>query len=149
MPHGFVHRLDPEGTEAVLAGERWEGQPLARAPYFGRFGGGVVVLPRQTALDVPMDPRFIGWGQEDEAWAIALTQMVGPCARGNATLVHLWHPPQKRATEKKGSAEGRALWWRYSRARGKPDTMRRLIGEALNAYDDRPKAALHDPASCS
>lgn len=62
MPHTRVHRLDANGTAAVLAGEPWQGQPLDQRPYQGVWGGGVVVGVREVMLSVPLDAAFVGWG---------------------------------------------------------------------------------------
>jgi hypothetical protein len=134
-PHLWVHRLTPQATDAVLAGEPFDGQQLERPRYRGVLGGGIVVLPRQTLLDVPLDRRFAGWGQEDEAWEAALTVLAGKPWRGRHTLWHLWHPPQERMTRRVGSTESRRLANRYREAwrhanRGNPEPMRRLVEEA-------------------
>lgn len=62
---------------------------LEERPYRGVEGGGIVVLPRRLALDVPLDPRFCGWGGEDLAWGYALRCLAGPPWRGTAPLIHL------------------------------------------------------------
>lgn len=149
MPHGTVHRLTEEATAAVIAGEPWEGQRHARAPYEGRWGGGIVIARRETLIDIPLDPRFIGWGQEDLSWSVALHHLAGPAWRGYAPLVHLWHPPQERDTPKRGNMDGWRLWRRYLAARASRDEMRQLVEEAKRAYHLPPDTSLHDPASRS
>lgn len=62
LPHLNVYRLSQEGTDAVLAGEPWGGQPLDQRPYAGIIGGGIVVAPREVMLSTPLDARFVGWG---------------------------------------------------------------------------------------
>src|SRR5690349_13470827 len=59
QPHRGVHRLTEEGTEALLRGDSWEDQPLTQPAYRGTEGGGIVVMRRETALEVPLDPRFV------------------------------------------------------------------------------------------
>lgn len=104
MPHWRVCRLDK--TSSALALKAGELPPPAptfdRAPYVGRRGGGVTVLPRATYERVPLDPRFLGWGQEDDAWAVALRAVVGREWRGLADLWHLWHEPQPRRDRFRG-----------------------------------------------
>jgi hypothetical protein len=129
IPHSHVYRLSPSGTAAVLAGESWESQPLVQRPYRGVEGGGIVVARRETLLEAPLDERFCGWGQEDTAHAHALTTLVGHPWRGQAPLVHLWHPPQQRESRQRGSARGWALYKRYVAARRDPTRMRALIEE--------------------
>jgi hypothetical protein len=129
MPHLLVHRLSETATDVVLAGEPWQGQPLDQPKYRGVWGGGIVVARRDSLLDAPLDSRFVGWGQEDTAHALALHTLAGRGWRGSADLVHLWHPPQPRMTRQRGSAESWALYRRYRRARNNPAAMRSLIEE--------------------
>ncbi|GAB3209837.1 hypothetical protein GCM10027294_25810 [Marinactinospora endophytica] len=130
MPHGRVHRLSERSTVDVLAGaEPHMRMPLTQQPYVGWPGGGIVVLRRDTYAAVPLDPRFVGWGQEDESWALALNVLAGPGWRGRAPLWHLYHPPQQRMSRRWGSPEARELAGRYRAARRDPTAMRALVGE--------------------
>lgn len=127
VPHKKVYRLSQKGTEAVLVGEDWQGQPLEREPYRGLFGGGVVVAHRDTLLAVPLDARFVGWGNEDESWGVALATLAGKPWRGTAPLVHLYHPLAPKDGVRWGSKESQDLFWRYSVARRNPAAMRELL----------------------
>lgn len=133
MPHSLVRRLSAEGTAAVLAGASWSDQPLAQRSYRGIFGGGFVVASRVALQAVPLDPRFIGWGQEDEAHAMALSALLGEPWRGVADLYHLYHPPQERWTRRRGSREGWKLRARYAAARDNPAAMNALLEESRDA----------------
>jgi hypothetical protein len=135
IPHCAVHRLSEQGTAAVLSGEDWNGQPLDRAPYRGREGGGIVVARRETLLDCPLDARFVGWGREDESLGMALFTLHGPPWRSSAPLLHLWHPPQERVGRKYGSPQTEALFRRYIRARRDKGAMRALLQEARDALE--------------
>jgi hypothetical protein len=137
-PHRHVHRLSKKGTEAFYGGADWRSQKLDRPVYRGMAGGGIVVARRETLLDVPLDPRFVGWGQEDESWALALHTLAGSAWLGTADLIHLWHPPQKRLTQRKGSRDGWALMKRYAAARKKPEEMRRILEEIHAAQPHQP-----------
>lgn len=108
MPHLKVYRFGTQATERIYLGDEpgsltgrriWYDQE----PYKGYEGGGVTVLRRDVYLDCPLDPGFIGWGQEDEAWALALNGLYGPPARGTAPLYHLWHEKPARKTRYVGS----------------------------------------------
>lgn len=133
IPHGGVFRLSEAATADVLAGaEPSEDAELTRPAYRGTEGGGVVIAHRDTLLDVPLDRRFRGWGQEDESWGVALRCLVGPPDRGRRPpLFHLWHPPQDRPATRWGSVESKRLHARYIAAREKPGVMRALIEEGL------------------
>lgn len=128
-PHRDVYRLSEEGTEAVYNGEDWREQTLDREVYRGIAGGGYVIARRETLMEIPLDPRFSGWGQEDESWALALITIAGPPYIGDADLIHLWHPPQERLSRRKGSHENWALMRRYAAARRDPELMRSILKE--------------------
>lgn len=129
IPHRLLKRLDRATTERVLAG-RSCAHRYDRPPYIGRAGGGITVLRRSTWDAVPMDPRFVGWGQEDDSWCIAFTTVYGrPITRLRADMIHLWHPPQARKNRSTGSTEGRQLQQRYELAADDPDAMRALLAE--------------------
>jgi hypothetical protein len=131
VPHRFVHRLSEGATAAVLGGEDWREQTdLGRPAYEGLLGGGIVVTRAETLRAAPLDPRFLSWGQEDESHAYALDCLFGTPWRGIANLVHLYHPPQPRASRRKGSAESWELRRRYRRASLDPDAMSALLEEA-------------------
>lgn len=139
IPHLLLHRLSAESTAKVLAGAAWHGLPLSTdnrqdsKPYRGHATGTLVVLRRDVLFDVPPDVRFVGWGHEDDAWSAALNTLVGPPWRGDADLVHLWHPAQPRVSRTLGNPQSKALWRRYAAARRNPERMRRLINEAKEA----------------
>lgn len=147
MPHGQVYRLTEESTAEVLAGaEPHRRMKLDQPGYPGVWGGGIVVLPRETALEVRIDSRFVGWGSEDLAWACALTTLAGKGWRGDAPLFHLYHPPQPRLTRKRGSVASHQLFRRYTSARRDPNRMRALLEEAKRFALDTPEPAVHaDP----
>lgn len=152
VPHRGVHRLTREGTAALYSGSDWATLPLDQNPYLGVEGGGALVARREVLIDVPLDPRFIGWGSEDESWGVALRELHGPPWRptGHAPLIHLWHPPQARRSRARGSAENWALRRRYMQARNNSVAMRRIVKEAdvalnshLDALHDHPPVGIH------
>lgn len=130
VPHHDVRRLTEDATTAVLAGAAPQEQPLVERAYRGMEGGGIVVATKLVLESIPLDPRFIGWGQEDAAWGIALHHTAGPAWRGTDPLYHLFHPPQPRLSRRYGSDASANLWRRYVRARSSPAAMQSLIEEA-------------------
>ena len=136
MPHHTVHRLSEEGSQAVI---HESADPLsfprtprfyAQMPYAGYLGGGIAVVSRTAYASAPLDPRFIGWGQEDESWAMALKCLYGtPWRPRNAPLWHLWHPPQQRMSRAVGSPASRELRSNYRRIKD-PRTMERNLATA-------------------
>lgn len=132
MPHNKVLRLTEEVTAMFLRDDAaWtRATPTyERRPYVGVPGGGVVVAHRDTLLEVPLDSRFKGWGQEDEAFGYALRTLCGEPWRAGHDLIHLWHPRQPRLSDRRGSVEGWELYKRYAMAIGDRETMRSLIQE--------------------
>lgn len=121
VPHLKVYRMAQAATRQILEGAQpgsltgrtvWLDQP----PYKGYEGGGITVLQRETYLNAPLDPGFVGWGQEDEAWALALNGLHGAPWRGVAPLYHLWHEKPPRMTRYAGSAESLARLRLYKEA---------------------------------
>jgi hypothetical protein len=108
MPHTKVYRLNESATQTVLGGRNpaeLAGVPAHQDqdPYIGFEGGGVTVLRRSVYLNCPLDPEFRGWGQEDEAWAVALNALHGPPRRSPAPLYHLFHEKPSRINRYAGS----------------------------------------------
>lgn len=147
VPHRGVFRLSEAGTQQLFDGATdWERLELAQPPYRGTVGGGYVIAPRHTLLDIPLDPRFVGWGQEDESWGLALTALAGPPWRGRAPLVHLFHPPQDRMSRRWGSLESRRLAQRYAEAHRRGE-MAQIIQEAQDFARATHQPAMHAQAS--
>lgn len=133
IPHYLVRRLTMPATLEVLASGNWPIRrtttTYAQPPYPGRPGGGIVVLSRESYAKVPMDPRFTGWGQEDESWALALGTLLGRSWRGLADLWHLHHPPAARQSRNFGSQASMNLHRRYVVAHRQPRRMEALVAE--------------------
>lgn len=129
VPHRLVHRLTPPATVRAFTGAPLERCATEQPPYRGFEGGGITVLTRDLYDQVPLDPRYAGWGQEDESWALALRVLAGAPWRGTAPLYHLWHPPQPRLSRRWGTRDGMALHRRYRSAAQSPHRMRALLDE--------------------
>ncbi len=133
MPHRAVLRLTELATDRLVATGAADVTKLTERAYLGVEGGGCVVLSRSVYEDCPLDQRFEGWGQEDECWGMALRTLHGPPVRVTAPLVHLWHPPQRRASRSRGSHDSWQLRRRYAQARRDQLAMRRLVDEGRPA----------------
>jgi len=132
IPHALVHRLDQAVTDQLLAGGDF---PPAiprymRQPYRGYEGGGITVVSAAVWDECPVDPRFIGWGGEDEAWAWALGCMYGPAWRGSADLWHLYHPHPDPNARHVSTPQSHLLWRSYRAHRNRPDLMRGILDGA-------------------
>ena len=128
VPHKGVFRLSQKATQRVLEGAEFLTDDLEERAYQGTTGGGIVAMHAETFRRVPLDPRFEGWGQEDDAWSLALHMLAGHPWRGKTPLYHLWHPPQERLNRRIGSTQSKALLRRYGQART-PEDMQSLIDE--------------------
>jgi hypothetical protein len=129
------HFLTPEATERRLAlspvvgtyepveGE-WKERLVSRS--------GCIVFTRAMWETVGgYDPRFYGWGYEDDALVAAADTLLGHHSRAEGWAVQLWHPHiESERFEQPHIGENRALSDRYALARGNPDAMRALIAEA-------------------
>jgi hypothetical protein len=140
MAHRSVHRLTEAATGRLIAGEDPAGLAVAERAYRGVEGGGITIVRRDVYEDCPLDPRFLGWSGEDEAFGWALRTLNGPPWRplGHAPLWHCWHPSQSRATRARGSLVSWDLRKRYARAQHDPTAMRALIEEAKTCELDGP-----------
>lgn len=128
IPHTLVYRLAKDQHE-----ETTERHLLDERPYRGFAGGGIVVIDRDALRFCPMDRRFVGWGHEDESWALALVSLYGHPWRGDANLFHWWHEPQPRIGRARGSGESHALRNRYRQAAKDRRSMLAMIEEARSA----------------
>lgn len=136
VPHLLVHRLSRAATRQVLDGQNpatLSGvRRYAQRPYRGYEGGGVTVVRREVYEQVPLDPRFRGWGQEDESWAHALRTVYSKPWRGSSHLWHLWHPEPNRMNRRTGSKESKYLWQQYRGLRD-PERMCAFLEPAREA----------------
>lgn len=130
VPHRNVWRWNETATNQLMSGHEPDPTDIMQRPYLGWLGGGITVITRALYEAVPLDPRFVGWGQEDESFALALRCLAGEPWRGDTDLWHLYHPPQERRTRRWGSEASQRLAQRYERAARTPRAMRELLGEA-------------------
>lgn len=132
-PHNLVCRFNRAATARILAGApAWEqlgDGNLEQGLYGGFDGGGITVLSRALYEKVPLDERFEGFGQEDEAWGLALRTLAGVPSQGTQPLYHLYHEPQQRMDRRWGSVASRELYDRYAVASGDPEKMLALLSE--------------------
>lgn len=95
-----------------------------------RSVGGALVIRRDLWDDVGgYDERFVGWGYEDRAFAIACETLKG-LRRVSGSVRHLWHPiSPERDPELPDYQAGRALARRYKTAAGDPVAIRKILAE--------------------
>lgn len=141
VPHEWVHRLDETATVATYREGTIPLDPrLARLPYRGVTGGGCVVVRRDVWEACPLDPRFYGWGSEDEAWGWALDTLYGAQSQGTSVLWHLWHPHPAPGHRRSPDPRSERLRVAYRNARGVPRLTRAVIDETAPAprcrYDE-------------
>jgi len=132
VPHGPVWRMDKPSTSRLLKSPADTDLPsdpgMIRNPYRGFPGGGLFVIGRAQWDRVGgFDPKFEGWGAEDEAFAVAADTLVGPHHRYDGPLWHLYHDPGLRGKHPKWKANRRRLST-YQTVAGDRDAMGRLVG---------------------
>lgn len=123
VPFAMVNRMTEAASQAVLDGAPFSGAKLLKSHRMVP-GGGITALTRELYERVPLDPRFKGWGYEDECWGVALRLTAGSPAIHQEHLWHFWHPPADRHPHKSESLNLRNL---YMRARRRPAEMRTLL----------------------
>lgn len=141
VPHGKVYRLDETATVEVYEGaDPWSygRMRLTRWPYQGVAGGGVTVVRSDVYDDCPLDPRFRMWGSEDESAGVALATLHGAPWRGDAGLIHLWHPHAAPGARRSPRLDSERLRRAYLAYRDDPEKMRVLVDSARSAYAPRP-----------
>lgn len=145
IPHRNVLRIDDAPTREIVAGPPTRADfaelPLQRKAYEGYAGGGMLVIERsryEAAGGIPT--VFRGWGAEDEALAVILDTLIGPHARLEHDLVHLYHPQERRFTHARYQAN-RALFHDVLARDGQPSEMWELVqawADGLNPHDKIP-----------
>lgn len=131
VPHYDVLRLSEYATHETYTHPDPQIDLVER--HRGVLGGGIVVVSRDVIDQVPMDPRFRGWGGEDISWGHALRTVIGEMWRGRAPLYHYWHPPAPRISRAIGSQESYALTLRYCDASRNKQKMNAILNEARTA----------------
>jgi inositol phosphorylceramide mannosyltransferase catalytic subunit len=132
--HTKVHRLTSAQSKRFMRGLEVDINDCIEKPYRGTLAGGVTVFRRETLEACPPDPRFRGWGGEDQAHGIALKALYGGPVREQFPLVHLWHPEPERISRSVGNLENDALMRRYVNASRDRQAIRVLIEEAKTEW---------------
>ena len=136
-PFTRYRRLTAEGTEEVLAG-RTLSESITIRP-FKTDDGGLVIVPRRVWDSFGgLDPRFVGWGGEDNMLAVACRTMGGRMERTKGLGYHLWHEPARRWDDPAWPAV-QTLRQRYRAVDGKPAAFLALRAES--EYPVQPASA--------
>jgi hypothetical protein len=136
LPYQSYYSLTEAGTAAFLHGDPSPETdyvfPSPEAPE--PSVGGVIMMTRSAFATVNgYDERFIGWGEEDRAFAMALSVLVGLERRISGLVYHLWHPaPESVRFHQSYFEHNRALCNRYREAYNGHDVaaMRGLVTSA-------------------
>jgi predicted glycosyltransferase involved in capsule biosynthesis len=91
-----VYRIKKEITAEIIKQSPNDEFPNITEEHCHRISvatGGVCIFSRKQFETVGgMDPRFRGWGGEDNAWNIIMDRTFTDAQRWNKNLYHLWHP---------------------------------------------------------
>ena len=134
-PQGYV-ALTAEATDRLLSSDPSE--PL-RAPedadWYERchaYSGALLMRAEDFWLVGGYDPRFEGFGYEDDAFHHALDTIVGMHQRVDGFHLHLWHPHiEAERFNQPHIAANKTLAEHYDTARGNREAMLRIVGEHL------------------
>lgn len=132
VPHGKVHRLSRKSTDRLVesGGDLPAPSGTIRQPYEGVAGGGLMVMtPGQFDRAGRFDPRFRGWGGEDEAFGMAASTLIGKPVRFDGPLWHAYHPPGLRQKDPHYE-QNRELFKRYQAVLGHREKMGHLVGSS-------------------
>ena len=126
MPHRYVHRVSRKATEDIYETGIVDVHNVQYPVYGGCVGGGMTILTRKAWTTVKgVDSRFVGWGGEDRCFGWTLSSIVPGGTRGNARLVHLFHPVQ--GPRQPMSRDTLRLINEYRHARSNPKRMAEYI----------------------
>jgi predicted glycosyltransferase involved in capsule biosynthesis len=94
-----VYRIKKTKTKEIISGDPSFSFPEITQKDCERVSvavGGVFVFSKKQFETLGgMDPRFRGWGGEDNAWTIIMNKKFSYSQRWNKNLYHLWHPREK------------------------------------------------------
>ena len=136
LPYDCYYSLSREGSQQFMAGGAVgrEGDlefvfPTPNSP-IPAVGGCVVVRRDVFEMVAGYDERFIGWGEEDRAFILALETLAGPSPRVPGEIHHIWHPGEEGdCFGQPHYRDNEALCNRYRAAHGNPPVMQQLVDE--------------------
>ena len=132
-PRGYI-ALNRWGTERLLATDPSErlAEPQS-ADWYERchsYAGAIACRTEDFWLAGGYDPRFEGWGYEDDAFTEAMSTIVGPPQRTGGFHLHLWHPHvESERFRQPHISENKALAESYTAARGNREAMLKIVRE--------------------
>jgi hypothetical protein len=133
LPYDRYYSLTEGGTKAHMLGdtpaEYEHCFPSVETPE-PAVGGGIVVSRVAFEVVHGYDERFIGWGEEDRAFYMALETLAPHWTRIQGPLYHLWHPADESVRfEQPHFEDNRRLCNRYRCAVGNKPLMAALVAE--------------------
>ncbi len=152
IPYRTLYRLTSDATDAAVLSDPADPWRMPDPPpddivestvgslHGRRYGALITIYPREAAdLIGGMDPRFIGWGGEDIAYARALDTLYAKHKTTPNAVTHFWHPKigasyvtRTWAGQDAGGERANGdLAYRYSRATGDRARMRALVDEGI------------------
>ncbi len=127
LPFTSRRDLNMRGTDLILSGrvpvDARALRPYTRRVYTDNLSSVVIVARRLWEAAGGYDEAFVGWGMEDNAFAVTCETHGGPIRRTPGTVWHLWHPTQQAEsphTHTHTLMANRARHQRYLAARGDP-----------------------------
>ena len=131
IPYRYGWRLTPEITDSWLV----QGIPSiiqineTNTLINTTNQGAMINVMRRSCFEAVggFDERYLGWGGEDEAFAMSLDTICGRHFRMNEAIYHMWHQPAPILPE--FYDKNLALHNRYCKANGNAPKMQKLINK--------------------
>lgn len=139
MPFNIRKDVSLQGTARILDAYRGSWAPFVRRTYPNMVSACIAVPRRLWDAVGGFDEGFVGWGFEDNAFAVSCETFGGPIVRIKGELWHLFHHTAKEGRIGTPSFEAnRRRAQRYLDARGDPDRVRALRTMAAPSFEGRP-----------
>lgn len=129
IAYRFYRMLDPQSTTKLMRQPGIDRRRLKSKKLWDSCSG-CIVVPRGLWDELGgFDERFVGWGWEDVAFALAADTIGGRRYRIDGDIWHLWHPITKERTQTSELYQANKVLaeQRYAGAYMKPDAMRELL----------------------
>jgi predicted glycosyltransferase involved in capsule biosynthesis len=138
LPYDYYYNLNQQTTDLVLnesPNSIIDDDPTKDMCEFWRIQSwaGLIVMRKQDFIQTGgYDPRFKGWGYEDNAFAIKNDALIGAYSRIEYPCIHLWHPVSEGSGfTNENIEENRALYKRYESASRNRAKVQGIVNEYL------------------
>ncbi len=128
LPQDYLRLTEAASLDLLEQDPATEIGPIS-AEWKGATVSGIVIVSRDSFERVGgYDERIAWWGADDVCFAASMSTMCGEPVRLPGAAYHLWHPqPLGETYGHDRHREQHRLMGRYLRAKGHPESMRRVM----------------------